>query len=112
LTRSLRQWIKIVEEVSRLSYLYPPPSADASLEGEEALQVGVKITYSFVFLTRTVAAKLLRRRWSSSRPFHKEDAVEEVAWLYEQLERRREQQIGRKEQRRQLNRKFYEIWRG
>jgi hypothetical protein len=112
LTRSLRQWIKIVEEVSRLSYLYPSPSADASLEGKEALQVGVKITYSFVFLTRTVAAKVLHRRWSSSRPFHQEDAIEEVAWLFEQLGRRREQQIGRKEQRRRLNRKFYEIWRG
>jgi hypothetical protein len=111
LTKNLRHWIKIVEEVSRLSYVYPSPSADASLKGEEALQVGVKITYSFVFLTRTVAAKLLSRRWSSSRPFHTEDAVEEVAWLYEQLERRREQQIGRKEQWGQSNRKFYEIWR-
>ena len=100
-TKSLLQWRRVVEEVLLLSKPVPSfPSLDASGVEKKRTSVGcLHITATFVFLARLVAAHGLRGRWSRWKTIRgkKGGPADEVRWLTQQLEKRREQQIGRRE---------------
>lgn len=99
--RSLVQWRNVVEEVLHLSR--PRPLQSLPVSGAQRQDRGkvVEITSSFLSLTRLVALKALKRRWPSAKRNENahRDLVEEVLWLYRQLEDRRNDQIGRTEGR-------------
>jgi hypothetical protein len=97
-TRSLVQWKYVAQEVLRLSN--PMERSQNAEEGEiQKPAGGLGITSSFVYLTRVVAAKVLKDRWSRVKAHAKKQRgpIEEVVWLVKKVEKRREQQIGRRE---------------
>lgn len=121
-TKSLVQWQRVVEEVLSLSTTttttttptaptFSSAPVDAGSGQKQSPLVGggggVRITASFLFLTRSTASRGLKGRWSRWKCNDRKGPAEEVVWLVGELEKRREAQIGRKEERRRLNVKLH-----
>ncbi len=97
-TRSLVQWKRVVEEVLHLST--PGRTLSYRTEGgvrQKMVLNALGITSSFLFLTRSVAARALRGRSVRWRSDVSRGPVKELTWMVKELEKRREQQIGRRE---------------
>jgi hypothetical protein len=102
-TRSLAQWKRVVEEVLHHSRPRRTISSYNSSAGgavtKRVLCGRVRVTASFVFLTRLVAKRGLRARWSRWRRDDKNGPIDEMVWLLRELENRREQQTGKRDTR-------------
>jgi hypothetical protein len=104
-THSLSQWKIIVEEVIRLSSptrILSQHTDEASKQQKKHVLSTINITSAFVSLTRGVAARVLRPRWERLRTGVPRGTMEEVEWLVQKLEDRREGQIGRSEGEREF----------
>ncbi len=96
--RTLKHLRSVMEEVLRMSR----PGREFSYRMDdgsvEKLLTEVKITFSFLFLLRSIASRGLKKgspKWSNELG---DVPAREVVWLIKQLERRREYQIGRTEE--------------
>ncbi|KAF7507071.1 hypothetical protein GJ744_010999 [Endocarpon pusillum] len=96
-TRSLLEFKRVTAEVLRLSR--PGRGFSCRMEdgSEKSVLTGLRITSSFLFLTRSIASRCLKKDSSTWRREDEHVPVEEVVWLIKELEKRREEQIGRAE---------------
>ncbi|ERF69268.1 hypothetical protein EPUS_03972 [Endocarpon pusillum Z07020] len=96
-TRSLLQFKRVTAEVLRLSRPGREFSYRMDDGTEKSVLTGLRITSSFLFLTRSIASRGLKKDSSMWRHEDEDVPVREVIWLIKELEKRREQQIGRME---------------
>ena len=96
-TRSLLQFRRVADEVLRLSRPDREFSYRMDDGSEKRVLTGLRITSSFLFLTRSIASRGLKKNSTTWRYEDEDVPVGEVIWLITELEKRREQQIGRVE---------------
>lgn len=96
-TRSLFQFRRVTAEVLRLSRPGRGFSYRMDDGSEKRVLTGLRITSSFLFLTRSIASRGLKKDSPTWRYEDEDVPVREVVWVIKELEKRREQQIGRME---------------